>query len=145
MRHTAYGDYAVDVRVNYMLANGVILDTLKELNIGPVILKETNEYLREAVMGDVITIDLKLAGISSDGSSWILQHEIMKPNGKKSAILRIEGGWLDLQHRRLVAPPNTITDIWKNLEPAEGYTQLPSRVQNRYSRESSMDKSTEPD
>jgi acyl-CoA thioester hydrolase len=126
MRHTAYGDYAVDVRFRFLADNGFHLAKIREIGMGPVILREENRYLKEVVMGDAITINIKLGGISEDGSHWIFQHEILKSNGKKAAVLLVEGGWLDLIRRKLVKPPLEFQNLANEMDRTEEFTELSS-------------------
>jgi acyl-CoA thioester hydrolase len=124
IRHTVYGDYAVDVRYRYLNEHGLSLIRLHEIGIGPVLLRDEAHYLKEVVMGETITVDIKLAGASPDGGRWIFQHEVRKQNGKMAAVLRVEGGWLDLAARRLVAPPPEFASILKDLERTEDFSEL---------------------
>jgi acyl-CoA thioester hydrolase len=126
IRHTAYGDYAVDVRFHFLADNGFHLAKIREIGIGPVILREENRYLKEVVMGDAITINIKLGGISPDGSHWIFQHEILKTNGKKAAVLRVEGGWMDLNRRKLTTPPREFLDLADEMDRTEDFAELSS-------------------
>jgi acyl-CoA thioester hydrolase len=126
MRHTAYGDYAVDVRFRFLADHGFHLARIREIGMGPVILREENRYLKEVVMGDAITINIKIAGISSDGSHWIFQHEILKTNGKKAAILLVEGGWMDLNRRKLTTPPPEFQVLADEMDRTEDFVELSS-------------------
>jgi acyl-CoA thioester hydrolase len=122
IRHTVYGDFAVDVRFRYLDEHGLSLIRLHK--IGPVLLRDEAHYLKEVVLGETITVDIKLAGASPDGGRWIFQHEVRKQNGKKAAVLRVEGGWLDLAARRLVAPPLEFAGILDDLERTEDFSEL---------------------
>jgi len=40
MRHTAYNDYAAEVRVRYFQEHGLSINEFAKLNIGPILLKK---------------------------------------------------------------------------------------------------------
>jgi acyl-CoA thioester hydrolase len=128
LRHTVYGDYAVDVRVHFLSEHGFTMQRLREAGIGPVILRDETRYLKEVLLGETVTVNAQLAGISDDSSHWIFQHEVMKSNRRRAAVLRVEGGWLDLQRRRLVAPPAGFEGLLEGLTHTEDYARLPTYV-----------------
>jgi acyl-CoA thioester hydrolase len=103
MKHVSYSNYATNVRTGYLYSCGITMENFKAWNIGPVILREFIEYIREVGFSDTIEIDLELLGISSDGKKWALQHNIYC-KGKISARIQMEGGWLDIKKRSLVKP-----------------------------------------
>lgn len=45
------------------------------------------------------------AGLAADGSHWRVYQEVLRPDGKDAATLSIQGGWIHLDERKLVAPP----------------------------------------
>lgn len=128
IRHTIYGDFAVDVRVHFMAEHGFSLERLREQGIGPVILRDETAYRREVRMAETVTVDMKLAGLSPDGSHWIFEHQVFKADGKKAAVLRVEGGWLDLGRRTLVVPPAEFGRLTGALERTADFTELSTYI-----------------
>jgi acyl-CoA thioester hydrolase len=126
LRHTVYGDYAVDVRFRFLIEHEFPPARFQEMGFGPVILSEENHYFREVLLGETITVTVKLAGLAPDGSRWRMLHEVIKPNGKLSATLRVEGGWLDLRRRKLVAPPPALLELIDDLARSDDFADLPS-------------------
>lgn len=125
MRGSAYADYAVEVRMRYLMEQGFSPQRFAELGFGPVILREENRYLREIQIGETIRINFLGAGMSPDAASWMVQHEFYKSNGKLAAVLKLEGGWLDLHQRRLIAPPEELARLMQNLARTGDFKELP--------------------
>jgi acyl-CoA thioester hydrolase len=125
MRNTAYLDTAVDVRLMYFAENGFASSEFERLRLGPVVRRDELEYFREFHLLDPVTITLELAGISPDGSRFRLRNDFLRQDGTLAARLTSTGGWLDLAQRRLVVPPEAITDLLKALPRTQDYEELP--------------------
>ena len=69
-----------------------------------------------------------LAGHSADGSRFLLRHEIFRSDGKRAARVTSAGGWLDLNARKLIAPPPALLDAMNLLERTSDFVELPSSV-----------------
>ncbi len=126
VRHSVYGDYAVDVRVRFLLDHDFPPARFRELGFGPVLLADQSRYLKEVVLGDAITVSMKLAGLAPDGSRWKIQHDVIKVSGEKAATLRVEGAWLDLATRKLIVPPPDLVQLFGQLPRTADYEDLPS-------------------
>lgn len=66
------------------------------------------------------------AGLSDDGSQWRVHQEVTRGDGKQAAILRIDGAWIDLDSRRLIAPPSELFDLLQNLPRTADFEVLKS-------------------
>jgi acyl-CoA thioesterase FadM len=65
-----------------------------------VILREEARYFREIGAGQTFDVDFRLAGLAPDGSRWRVEHEVRRgDDGERSALLSLEGLWLDLATR----------------------------------------------
>jgi acyl-CoA thioester hydrolase len=69
LRNTAYLDKSGDAR----------------MKIGPVILKDEMEYFREVNLLNEMKGTLAVAGLSADGSRWLMRNEFFRPAGKLAA------------------------------------------------------------
>lgn len=125
LRNTCYSEYAIEVRMAYLAQHGIGLPQFRELGVGPVLLREEVDYLRECHMGESLTVDYRVLGLSDDGAQFKVAHEVWKPGGKKAARLVVHGGWLDLAARRLRPPPAPLQVIWDGIERAEPFEVLP--------------------
>ncbi len=131
MKNTAYLDKAADVRQMFLIENGFPVEEFRRLRIGPVVMKDEVEYFKEVQLQQVITVTYALAGHASDGSRFLLRHEIFRPDGKLSARVTSAGGWLDLAERKLIAPPPNLLAAMNMLERTSDFTVLPSSIKAR--------------
>lgn len=131
MKNTAYLDKAADVRQMFLIENGFPVEEFRRLRIGPVVMKDEVEYFKEVQLQQVITVTYALAGHASDGSRFLLRHEIFRPDGKLSARVTSAGGWLDLAERKLIAPPSNLLAAMNMLERTSDFTVLPSSIKAR--------------
>lgn len=124
MRHTAYNDYAAQVRVTFMADNGLSLQEMEKQMLAPVLFKEETHFISEVILGDTITVDLQIAGLSADGERWKMVHQIHKSNGKLAAIITVEGAWIDMLKRKLKAPPASFADNFNALPKTADYQEI---------------------
>ena len=128
MRNTAYLDKAADVRMMFFAENGFPVEEFTRLKIGPVIMKDEVEYRAEVGLLQEIRVTLALAGLSEDGSRFLLRNEILHPGGKLCARVTSGGGWLDLDARKLVAPPPALLATMNSLDRTADFAVLPSSI-----------------
>ena len=131
MKNTAYLDKAADVRQMYLIENGFPVEEFSRLRIGPVVMRDEVEYFKEVGLQQKITVTYALAGHAPDGSRFLLRHEIFRPDGKLAARVTSAGGWLDLDARRLVAPPPALFAAMDSLERTSDFVVLPSSIKAR--------------
>lgn len=131
MKNTAYLDKTADVRQMFLMEHGFPIEEFLRLRIGPVVMKDEVEYFKEVGLQQKITITYALAGHSSDGSRFLLRHEIFRPDGKLSARVTSAGGWLDLAERKLIAPPPALLSAMNSLERTSDFVVLPSSIKAR--------------
>jgi acyl-CoA thioester hydrolase len=127
MRNTAYSEYAIDVRVTYLDAQGWGFEQFRTSGFGPVLLREEIDYLRELKMNETVEVDMKLLGLSADGSRFRIQHDFTRGDGKPCARLIVDGGWMDMRTRRLAPPPDGLARALAGSPRAVGYAELPAR------------------
>jgi acyl-CoA thioester hydrolase len=125
MANTAYLDLAADVRVAFLVDHGFPPSEFRRFGIGPVIRKEEIEYFRELGLHDVVTVTYAAAGLSADGSRFVVENEIWNSTGDRAAVIRSTGGWLDLRARKLVVPPAPLREAVSRLPKTEDFVELP--------------------
>ena len=130
MKNTAYLDKAADVRQMFLIENGFPVEEFTRLRIGPVVMKDEIEYFREIGLQQKINVTYALAGHALDGSRFLLRHEIFRPDGELSARVLSAGGWLNLDKRKIVAPPPTLFAAMDSLERTDDFVVLPSSVRD---------------
>ena len=88
MRHTAYNDYAAEVRVRFFQEHGLSINEFAKLNIGPILFKEETTFLKEIHIGENITVKMELEGVSKGIERWRFNHQIFNENGKLAAEIK---------------------------------------------------------
>lgn len=121
MRHTAYNDYAAECRIRFFNDNGFPIDQFENENFGPVLFKEETNFFREIKLGESISIELFLEGMSAKGERFKMFHKIFKEDGTLAAEIKIYAAWLDLIKRKLTNPPVGLIDTLNSLERTENF------------------------
>jgi acyl-CoA thioester hydrolase len=124
VRHTVYAELAVESRMAFLAAGGWGWRQLAEAGIGPVLLREELEYLREISLGERVRVDLELAAASPDGARWRFRHRLFKAGGEQAARVTVTGGWIDLAARRLAPPPDGLRDHFAAAPRAADFEEL---------------------
>jgi acyl-CoA thioester hydrolase len=128
MANTAYLDRAADVRMMYFSENGFSAAEMLRMKIGPVIMKDEIEYFREVQLLQEIRVRFAIAGLAPDGSRFMIRNEFAHADGTRCAVVSSTGGWLDLNHRKLIAPPEPLRAALAALPKIEGFRELKSSV-----------------
>ena len=126
MRNTAFLDKSADVRMMYFAENGFPMGEFVRAGLGPVILKDEIEYQKEVGLLQELTVTLAVAGLSEDGSRWLMRNDFLRADGKLAARVTSAGGWLDLKARRLAAPPAALLLALRSLPRTEDFSPLPT-------------------
>lgn len=124
MRHTAYNDYAAEVRSRFFAKNGFSLTKFAKLNIGPVLFSENTNFFREILIGENIKANLIFVGASENFERFKFKHQIIKENGVIAAEIKIYGAWIDLTKRKLTAPPQEMAIVFNSLEKSEDFENI---------------------
>ena len=124
MRHTAYNDYAAEVRVRYFQENGLSIYEFAKLNIGPILFKEETSFYKEIHIGENITVKMELEGVSKGIERWRFKHQIFNENGLLSAEIKVYGAWIDLIKRKLTSPPKQFVEIFENLPKTNNFVEI---------------------
>lgn len=117
LRHSAYADFASQARIEAMVSLGIDANTFETLGIGPILFKEESNYKREINSSETIKVTCFLSSCKQDGSLWSFYQEVFREDGKLAATISVWGGWLNMKTRKLVPPPQEITDKFLNHMP----------------------------
>jgi acyl-CoA thioester hydrolase len=131
VRNTAFSEYATHTRFRLLGAHGFTQARLEELRFGPVMMREEIRYKREVRFGDALVVDARCAGLSPDGSHWRVHQDVTRADGKLAASLTIQGGWLQLDRRVLVVPPDELAAVLLSLPRTRDFEELPSLLRRR--------------
>ncbi|GGF14160.1 acyl-CoA thioesterase [Hymenobacter cavernae] len=124
MRHSAYTDYAAQLRLEYLADHGFAMHTFAKLAIGPILFREDTRFLKEVGLSEMIRVTAELAGLNEDGSRWRIVHTIYKADGRPAAIITVDGAWMNLRLRKLTIPPAELVEVMRQLPHHETYADI---------------------
>jgi len=124
MRNTSYSEYGTDVRISFLAEHGFPFERFVASRFGPVIMHESLDYMREVHLGQTITVDLAILGLSPDGARFKFEHDIWLPDRKKAARIVLAGGWLDLDRRKLRVPPEDLQRAMREGTRSEAFEEM---------------------
>lgn len=124
LRHSAYADLAAQARVELLESMELNMDVFQKLKIGPILFREELIYLKEIRGTQKVKISSELVKSRPDGSRWSIRHEVFREDGVKSAIINVEGAWLDLVQRKLTGLPENFATAFNAMPKSEDYEQL---------------------
>ena len=124
MRHTAYNEYAAEVRVRYFASQQLSIEEFTKYNIGPILFEEYTSFRKEIHLGENISVNIKLSGISKNGERWKLVHEVYNEAGKLAAIIKVYGAWIDLTKRKLTTLPSKAQQLFNTLEKTTDFQDI---------------------
>ena len=75
-------------------------------------------------LGENITVDFKLTGLSKNNERWKIVHQVFNEAGKLSATVKIYGAWIDLTKRKLAIPPKEAQHLFDNAEKSEDFEEI---------------------
>lgn len=113
LRHSVYYDWGAMCRVLYFNEHKLTTSVMHQIQVGPVLFREECVFRKEIRFGEEVTIDLQLVKAKRDLSRWSIRHTIRKGEDIESAILTVEGAWIDLTKRKLTAAPQIILDVFQ--------------------------------
>lgn len=128
MRNAAYLDRASDTRMLYFGSIGLGTRELIKLRIGPVIKEDRIEYFRELMMIEEFKGTHQVAGLAPDCSRYRLRNEFWKLDGQLACRITSTGGYIDLDKRKLTAPPAHVQEVLRAIARTEDFEELPSSI-----------------
>ena len=130
VNYSTYIDAAGDVRYHFFWEHDFPPERFEQMGIGPVYTAIHAEFLREVRLGETITINYTVSGLSPQGSRWKVHHDILKSNGKKAVSLDVEGVILNLTTRKLANPTPELLQTF-NLIPRTKNFEVLSETSRR--------------
>lgn len=127
LRHTAYNDYAAESRLQYFKENGIDLMFFNKLQIGPILFTENTSFRKEIHLGEKLSVDISLEGLSANGERWKIAHTIYNERGQVAANISVYGAWMDLVKRKLTSPPELIKNMFDTLKKADNFEEIPMK------------------
>lgn len=130
MANTAYLNIAGDVRMMYFEEKGFTMRRFEELRLGPVVMKDEIEYFKELRLLEEFQVHQLLAGLSDDGFKFKIKNIFYNSDLKKVAVITSTGGWLDLNKRKLVVPPNDLLNTLQGLVKSDDFEIYQKKYKN---------------
>jgi len=110
--------------MRYFNKFGITIRDFAKENVGPILFEENTKFLKEIHMGEDISVNLKILGLSKNGERWKIQHEVLNAKGNLSAIITVYGAWLDTIKRKLTTPPLRFQEIFIDTDKAVGFKEI---------------------
>lgn len=124
LRHSVYYDYGAMARIEFLNSHGLTSQKFEEIHMGPILFREEAVFKREIKFGDSVSVDVELVKASADFSRWSMRHNFIKPDGTLSAIINIDGAWINITERKLAKPTDFIQQIFSDLPRAVDFTVI---------------------
>jgi len=124
LRHSVYYDFGAFVRVAYMTDNGLTPFIMQQQQIGPILFREECVFKREIHFNDVVEVNVQLVKSTPDMSRWTMIHEIWKNGDTLSAIITIDGAWINTALRKLAVPPESFKQVFEQMPRTENFEYI---------------------
>lgn len=124
VRHSVYADLCASARFSCLESLGFGYSKMMKVGVGPVLFKETIIYMKEIRPGGKVKVNFILAGMSESGHKFRIEHQIFRDDGVQAASLVVDGGWLDLRARKIVAPPEELVEAMNKVVKSKEFTNL---------------------
>ncbi|HEV8505236.1 MAG TPA: thioesterase family protein [Chitinophagaceae bacterium] len=121
LRHSIYYDWGAFSRIEFLREYDLTAQIMQQLHFGPILFREECLFRKEIRDGDKITIDLTLLKARKDYSKWSIRHRVMKNTDTLSAILTVDGAWIDTVKRKLTLPPSIAEKVFSEMPVDENF------------------------
>lgn len=134
LRNTIFSEFATHTRFRLLESHGFSQAKFETMRFGPVMFREEIQYRRELAFGEEVRASIAFTGLSEDGSRWRVRQEVTREDGKQAAVLTIDGAWIHLHSRKLMAPPPELLRLLLSLPRAGDFEVLRSVLRSSGSR-----------
>ena len=121
LRHSVYYDWGAFLRMSFLVEHGLTPEVMMLEKIGPILLREEAVFKKEIHFGDAIEINVKVSKLSPDIRRWSMVHEIWKNSDKLSAIITVDGAWIDTEKRKRATPPDIFKQCFDSIPKTENF------------------------
>jgi len=95
--------------------------------VGPVIFRDELDYFRELRLLESVRVTLVMSALSDDSAKFRMRNEFFRADGELAARVTSSGAWLDLEKRRLTAPPEDLARVLAQLERADDFETIAAK------------------
>src|SRR6266498_2249683 len=124
LRHSVYYDWGAFCRIEFLKEFDLTPNVMQRLHFGPILFREECVFKKEIRDGDKITIDLTLLKARKNYSRWSIRHNIIKNRDNVSAILTVDGAWINTMERKLAIPPADAKKVFSQMPVDENFQWL---------------------
>jgi len=124
LRHSVYYDFGAFARISFLEEKGLTAAVMAANQIGPILFREECVFKREIRMGDTVTIDVELLAAREDQSRWSIRHNIWKNGNTLSAVLTVDGAWIDVAKRKLTIPPENVLHVFSAMPKSPDFSWI---------------------
>ncbi len=124
LRHSAYADLAAQARIELIESTGLTAAAFIRHQIGPILFREELIYLKEILPNENIQVLTQLSKLSNDYSKWSFLHELYRSDGKKAAIIHVDGAWINTKKRKLTSIPEDFLPAFAKLPRSADFVYL---------------------
>lgn len=121
LRHSVYYDWGAFCRVEFLNEYGLTAEVMQQLQFGPILFREECVFRKEIKLGDVVTMNLKLIRSRKDYSRWSIHHQVLKNGETLSALITVDGAWMNVAERKLMSPPIQVIEVFSQMPKADTF------------------------
>lgn len=121
VRHSVYYDWGASVRISLLAENGLTPHMMLEHHMGPILFREECVFKREVHYNDLIEVNMQLTKSTRDAGRWTMVHEIWKNGDTLSAVITVDGAWINTERRKLTVLPQNFREQFENIPRAENF------------------------
>ncbi|MER3499249.1 MAG: thioesterase [Chitinophagaceae bacterium] len=124
LRHSVYYDWGALCRIEFLNRYGLTTKMMQQNNFGPIIFREECVFRKEIRNGDKVKMNLCLLKAKRDYSRWTIQHTLYKNEDIVSALLTLDGAWINTIERKLFTPPMQVVNTFSQMPVDESFQWL---------------------
>lgn len=132
LANSAYTNFMSHTRMSFFNEQGFSMPKIFKHNIGPVVFYEHMYYFKESFIGAPITVTIEVSGLSEDGMLFMFEHNFYNPNGDNLAYCEMQGGWINLETRKLTALPEELLQLSHKFPRSKNFKILTKADTRKY-------------
>jgi acyl-CoA thioester hydrolase len=125
VNYAAYIEAATELRYKFFIEHDLPPEIFEKMGISPTYTSMLVNFYREVRMGETITINFLLTGLSEKGIRWRIKHDFFKANHKKAVQVLLEGTIINLETRQPVVPTPEIMNAFLDAPRSADFAELP--------------------
>ncbi|MEO7446093.1 MAG: thioesterase family protein [Ferruginibacter sp.] len=119
--HSRYYDFGALCRMSFLVENGFTPAIMQQHHCGPILFREECTFRRELGFSDEVRINLTVTSGTHNFSRWSMQHDIYKNGDVLSAVIKVDGAWLNTQTRKLAPPPDEAVALFSEAPKSQEF------------------------